>query len=37
MKTQSALIRKTSLLWRRTNNCMMYSYVLRTSPGHPQS
>ena len=37
MKTQSVLTRKMSLLWRRTNNCITYSYVLRPSPDHPQS
>jgi len=36
-RTQSALTRKMSLLWRRTNNCRAYSYVLRPSPDHPQS
>ena len=37
MKIQSALTLKMSVLWRRTNNCMTYSYVLRPIPGHPQS
>ena len=36
-RTQSALIRKMSLLWRRTKSCIRYSYVLRPSPDQFQS